>query len=147
MAAHAVPPPEVIHPSPHRKRVRLGALWFGLVAAPLAWSAQILAGAALSGHDCYPHETPLANPLWHGLWPILLLISIVDIAIASAGGVIAWRSWQQTRHEQPDSAHGLMTRGEGRTRFMAMSGILTSALFLLGLLFSIAAVFMVPLCY
>jgi hypothetical protein len=121
-------------------------LWFGITAAPLAWYLQMLSGAALSGHDCYPHERPLAEPIWQNVWTILLIISIVAVIIAVSGGAAAWRSWQQTHQELPDSAHGLLTRGEDRTRFMAMSGLLTSALFLIGLLFSTAALFMVPLC-
>lgn len=106
----------------------------------------MLSSAALSGHDCYPHEIPLSAPLWPGLWPILLVICVVCIAITIAGGVTAWRSWRLTRQEHPDSAHGLLTRGEGRTRFMAMSGMLTSALFLMALVFSTAALFTVPAC-
>jgi hypothetical protein len=147
MGAHDTSPPgNVHHPAPGRDRINLGTLWFGLVAAPLAWSVQMLASSALVGRDCYPHEIPLATPLWRGLWPVLLGICLVCIAVAISGGVTALRSWQQTRQEHPDSVHGLLTRGEGRTRFMAMSGVLISLLFLLALLFSSGAVFAVSLC-
>ncbi len=146
MAAHTLTPHDIQHPAPHRHRVGIGALWFGLTAAPLAWSIQQLASTALVGRDCYPHESPLAYPLWHGVWTVLLGISVASIALAIAGGAVSWRSWRHTRHEQPDSAHHLLDRGEGRTRFMGMSGMIASALFLLGLVFGTAALFMVPLC-
>lgn len=106
----------------------------------------MLSSSALASYDCYPHEVPLTVPMWHALWPILLAISIACIATAIAGLVTAWRSWQETRQEHPGSSHGLLTRGEGRTRFMAMSGTLTSLLFLIALFFSTAALLTVPLC-
>ncbi len=134
------------HPAPHRDRARLAALWFGLTAAPLGWCIQTLSGAALAGHDCYPRQWPLPVPIWQSLWPILLAISVGGIALAIAGGAVAWHTWRSTRHERPDSAHHLMDRGEGRTRFMSMSGLITTALFLIALSFGTAALFMVPLC-
>jgi len=85
-------------------------------------------------------------PLWANLWWILLAISIVGIVFAIAGGVVAWQSWRRTFNEHPGSAHHLLDRGEGRTRFMAMCGMLTSAVFLLALIFGTAAFFLVPLC-
>ncbi len=146
MAAHALPPHNVEHPAPLRDRVGIGALWFGLTAAPFAWSVQQLASTAFVGRDCFPHAFPLTAPLRQGLWPILLAISLAGIVLAIAGGVVSWRNWRQTRHERPDSAHHLLDTGEGRTRFMGMSGMMTSALFLIALVFGTAALFMVPLC-
>jgi len=139
-------PIQVSHPAPHRARVGLAALLFGIVAAPAAWNAQILLSVALSGHACYPRDKPLAAPLWSNLEPILLTINIVSIAIAVMGGIVAWRSWLQTRAERPGSGHHLLESGDGRTRFMAMCGILISALFLLALIFGSGVVFMVPPC-
>ena len=116
------------------------------MAAPAAWDAQILLSVALSGHACYPRARPLAAPLWSNLGSILLAINIVSIAIAVMGGIVAWRSWMQTRTERPGSGHHLLESGDGRTRFMAMCGILISALFLVALVFGSGVVFMVPAC-
>ncbi len=146
MTTQALPPMKVEHPAPHRARVGLAALLFGIAAAPAAWDAQLLLSVALSGHACYPRERLLPAPLWSGLWSILLAISVAGIAISLAGGVIAWRSWRSTRQERPGSAHHLLESGDGRTRFMAMCGLLTSAAFLLALIFGTAALFVVPLC-
>jgi hypothetical protein len=78
-------------------------------------------------------------PSWADLWSILLAISVAGIVLAIVGGLVAWRSWRRTREERPGSAHHLLDRGDGRTRFMAMCGILTSVLFLVALVFGTAA--------
>lgn len=146
MATQALPPVSIRHPASHRDRARLAGLLFGLSAAPVAWSMQLLFSVTLSGRVCYPHEKLLAAPLWSGSWPILLGFSVVGIIAAIAGGVVAWRSWRLTFQESPGSGHHLIDRGEGRTRFMAMSGMLTSAVFLIALAFGTIALFLVPLC-
>jgi hypothetical protein len=134
------------HAAPHRHRVSLTALFFGLAAAPTAWNAQLLFSVALSAHACYPRDVPLALPIWSGLWWILLAIGAAGMALAIAGGLVSWRSWRLTFEEAPGSAHHLLDLGEGRTRFLAMFGVLASFLFALALLFATAAVFVVPLC-
>jgi len=146
MAANNVPAMKISHPAPQRARIGLATLLFGIAAAPAAWNAQLLFSVALSGHDCYPHAIPLAAPLWNGMRPLLFAISMAAILLAIIGGMVALRSWRKTFDERTDSAHHLLDRGEGRTRFMAMAGMLTSALFLIALVFGTAALYLVPLC-
>ncbi|MEO8126069.1 MAG: hypothetical protein ABJF23_12225 [Bryobacteraceae bacterium] len=146
MPDNAVSSPRFTHPSPHRARIGVIPLWFGLGAAPLAWALQLLSSTALAGRDCFPHQNPLAEPFFPGLWPVLLAISCTGITLAVAGGGVAWRNWRKTRDELPGSAHHLLDGGEGRTRFMGLSGMIASALFLIALIFGTAALFMVPLC-
>jgi hypothetical protein len=146
MAENNVPAIQISHPAPHRDHIGLATLLFGIAAAPAAWNAQLLFSVALSGHDCYPHAIPLAAPLWNGLRPVLFAISVAAIVLAIIGGLVALRSWRKTFDERTDSAHHLLDRGEGRTRFMAMAGMLTSALFLIALVFGTAALYLVPLC-
>ena len=146
MAEQTLPPINIGHPAPQRNRVGLAALLFGIAAAPAAWNAQLLLSVALSGHACYPRNRLLSAPLWGNLWWTLLGISIIGIVFAIAGGAVAWRSWRRTYNESPGTTHHLLDRGQGRTRFMAMCGNLTSAVFLLALIFGTAAFFLVPLC-
>lgn len=146
MAANNVPAMKIGHPAPQRGNIGLATLLFGIAAAPAAWNAQLLFSVALSGHDCYPHATPVALPLWDGLRPVLFAISVAAIVLAIIGGVVALRSWRKTFDEREDSGHHLLDRGEGRTRFMAMAGMLTSALFLIALVFGTIALCLVPLC-
>lgn len=129
-------------PEPARRRVGLLALAFGLVGAPLAWNIELLVGTAFSGHQCYPRYLPLAVPLWTGTGGLLLAMSLLALALGVAAALVSWRSWTRTRDVEPGGGHG----ANGRTRFMALSGLLTSGLFLIALVFTIAAVTLVPLC-
>jgi hypothetical protein len=146
MTAQAQLPIKIDHPSPHRGRIGVFALLFGMAAAPLAWDVQLLVSVSLSGHACYPRNTLLRSPLWSGTWPILLVVSMAGIVIAIAGGFVAYRSWLGTLDERPGSAHHLLESGDGRSRFMAMFGMLGSALFLVALVFGAVALYLVPLC-
>ncbi len=146
MAAEELPEVSIKHPAPHRHRVGLAALFFGLAAAPVAWNAQLLFGVALSAHACYPRDVPLELPIWSGLWGILVAIDVAGIVLAIIGGVVSFRSWRLTFEEAAGGPHHLLDVGEGRTRFLAMFGILTSLLFTIGLLFATASVFLVPIC-
>jgi hypothetical protein len=142
MSEPRLPFTNIAHPAPHRQRVGLLALGFGIVGAPLAWNIELLVGTALSGHQCFPRYMPLAVPLWTGTRGFLLAMSVVAIVMGIAAGLVAWRSWRRTHDEKPGSAHS----GEGRTRFMALCGLLSSGLFLVALVFTLAAIMLVPLC-
>lgn len=120
------------HPSPHRHRVLRWALWFGLLGAPMAWSLQELVNVSLAGHACYPHDVPLAMPLWPVLGNVAGWVDAVAVIVCIAAGLVAWTSWRRSRNEGPGDAHQLLGGGDGRTRFMAMAGIMTSVLFLIG---------------
>ena len=120
------------HPSPHRHRVSRWGLWFGLLGAPIAWSVQEFVNVSLAGYACYPHDVPLATPLWSHLAAISASIEVVAIDVCLAAALAAFVSWQKSRHEEPGDAHHLLGGGDGRTRFMAMAGIMTSMLFLIG---------------
>lgn len=148
MSGEQEPPRIAIpHPSPHRNRVGLIALFFGLSAAAFAWDAQLVISSALVGHACYPRDMPLSAPLWTGVWGWLLAISCASIALTIAGGLMSWRNLRRTKHEAEGSVHHLLAIGEGRTRFMAMFGILASFLFGVGIIFATAAMMVVPLCH
>ncbi len=134
------------HPATHRNRVIRWAVWFGLLGAPLAWSLQELVNVSLAGHACYPHDTPLATPLWTNLNAMSLWVEVVAIAICIAALIVAIVSWRRTRHERPGDAHQLLGSGDGRTRFMAMAGVMTSVLFLLGTLLAVLNIAGVPPC-
>ena len=93
-------------------------LWFGLLAAPVAWGIEGLAGWAIGGHVC----SGLAIGTARGLVGV---ISLVMLAVGAAGLLAAWRSWQ----EVASLPH---PRGD-RVQFMAMGGVLVSVPFLIGI--------------
>jgi hypothetical protein len=136
------------HPAPERHRVSLAALWFGLFGAPAAWSVQLLADYPTDAHGCFPHLYPLASPtIGNGpLSTTLVVISAGAVLMAAAALVVARKSYAATRGETGGEAHHLLEVGEGRTRFMALSGVMLSALFLLGTLVHASSLLLLPGC-
>lgn len=134
------------HPSPGRRNVSLISLYVGLVGAPLAWSVQIILGYGIAAHACFPRRLPLAEPIYVNLKPVLWWISGATILVALVCTLVAWRSWKQTRDEKSGKESALMEAGEGRSRFMAMSGLLASGAFFLALIFTTIVLFMVKPC-
>ena len=145
------------HPAPQRGNVPLWTLWFGFLGAPLGWTVQSLANTALASHGCYPQLYPLQSPITGGLRGILFAVSVVAIGIGVAALAMSWSTWRRTRGEHqensgnPSRQHGhgtaALETGEGRTRFMALSGVLTSVVFLLVILAHTAAIFVVLPCF
>jgi hypothetical protein len=134
------------HPSPQRGKVSLGALWFGIWGAPLAWiSLELLSyilTTAICNTDSHIALRAHADKVSHYLVPI----SLIACLIALLAAVTAVHNWRKTRHEKSGSAHQLLEVGEGRTRFLAMFGLLTSSGFIIALFFSSAMLFLIPLC-
>ena len=147
---------EAGHPAPARGNVALWTLWFGFLGAPLGWSLQSLANTAVASHGCYPSLYPLSSPATGGMRGILFVISLVAIVLGVAALVMSVSTWRRTNHEhQEKSGEGARSHsqstaaletGEGRTRFMALSGVLTSVVFLIVIIAHTAAVFVVTPC-
>jgi hypothetical protein len=143
------------HPAPARDRVALGGLWFGFLAGPLGWTVQTLVDSAVASHGCFPRLSPVSTPTVGGLRGIVFGVSLAAIALCVAGAAVAWRDWTRTRaehhggsgkakeHAQPTA---LLETGEGRTRFMALAGVLVSLTFLIVTIGHTAAVFLVSPC-
>lgn len=134
------------HPSPHRHRVARWSAWFELLGAPLAWVLQLLINVSLGGYACYPHDAPLAAPLWGNLVGTTLWIEVIALLTCLAAGVVSYMNWRRTKREKPGDAHDLLGGGNGRSRFMAMMGMLVSALFLLATAFSTANLVAIQPC-
>ena len=134
------------HPSPHRHRVALSTLIFGLTSGPAAWSVAWMVSVTLAQEACYPGTIPLATPAFGGVHGVLVAVNGIACVVTMAGGIVAYRSWLKTRTEHPGRGPRLLEIGEGRARFMAMAGVLTSAGFLVAILFGIPAIVFGPLC-
>jgi hypothetical protein len=144
------------HPAPSRGHVALPALWFGLFGGPAAWSVQTLVNLSLASHGCYPRLEPLATSVVGGLRGIAFVVSLVVLGACIAALATAWRAWRRTREEhqgrtghagRKGNAQALLETGEGRTRFMALAGVLTSVTFVVASAVHTAAVFMVNPCW
>ena len=127
------------HPAPARGTVRTGALWFGLFGGPLAWSVQTLVNLPVASHGCFPRLQPLAYPVT-SVRGIAFAVSLFALVVNIAAAFVAFRAWARTRGEHHGAAGkgsrhspetAALETGEGRTRFMALAGVLTSITFLL----------------
>ena len=134
------------HPAPHRGRIGLLGAAFGVLAAPAAWATHLLVSYSLSSFACFPNGEAAQAPIWPALRTLLWGIDVVAIAIGITAGLVAWRNWQRTQHEARGSAHTLIDAGEGRTRFVALCGMLASGGFLLALAFASIGLIVVPAC-
>jgi hypothetical protein len=92
---------------------RAPMLWAGILAGPLAFAADLLARYALVHSACADGQTT-----------ILTLITMVSMAVICGGAAVAWRAWQLTA-----TAASSGGRPVDRAKFMAVSGVLSSALF------------------
>jgi hypothetical protein len=137
---------ETKHPAPARNKATLWSLWFSLVAPPLAWSAQSIAGYSLSSEACYPRDTPRTVPVFSGLWDLLVGINGVALVVGVLGMTIAYRNWRATRGETGGDTPHLIERGEGRTRFLAMCGLLLGAGFVVATVFTSVTLLISPVC-
>jgi hypothetical protein len=142
------------HPAPSRARIALPALWFGLFGGPVAWSIQTLVNLPVASHGCYPTLSPLEAPIT-GVRGIAFFVSLLALAVCVAAAVVAFRGWVRLRGEHQEGsgrarehtpAAALAETGEGRTRFMALCGVLTSLTFLVVSLVHTAAIFLVSPC-
>jgi hypothetical protein len=128
------------------RTVVVGAFVFaGLLCPPLAWIVQICASEALAAQWCYPANRPLSTPLLGSLEMWIGGVSAMCIALAIAGVIAAWGGWKRTRlqsakNERAGSSTGLPMR------FLALVGLISSPLFLLGSLLTGMAALIVSPC-
>lgn len=135
------------HPSPHRGAVSVWVLLFALAAGPAGWVAQLLLGYGLASYACYPSSEPRLTsppPGWSGEHLILLVINVACLALALGGLFVALGSWRRSRKEKEG---GALDVGEGRTRFLALCGVLTGLLFSVAIGFDTAPILSVPACW
>lgn len=145
-AASSPAPRRQPHPSPHRARVGHGTTWFAILGAPLAWSLQLIINVSLAGYACYPHDVPLATPVWPHLVSIAAGVEAVAVGVCIAAGIASWLNWRRSRGEKLGGAHQVVESGDGRTRFMAMVGMMASALFLIATAFAALNLTATPVC-
>ena len=138
------------HPAPHRGRVSVVASLSSLIAGPAAWIVQLVVGYGVSSLACFPHDLALRQspPQGWSAEPVMLgVINGVCFAIAILGGVVALLHWRRTRGERGGGAGRALEVGEGRTRFLAVCGILSGFGFAVAILFDAPAIMAVPACW
>ncbi|MBV8404319.1 MAG: hypothetical protein JO203_08995 [Gammaproteobacteria bacterium] len=135
-------------PAPHGGHVGTAQIAFAVVAGPLAWFILVCAGEALASEPCFPgshrYATPLPGLRW--TWPALIALLVLCALVAFAAFAVSWRMYRVTRAEEAGRRAGLLDEGVGRTRFMALWGLLYGAGFCVATLLSLAAYIALPRC-
>jgi hypothetical protein len=134
------------HPAPQRHRLSRLRMAITLIGAPAAWVALMSVNFIAASYSCYPHRIPLDHPLWPQATVWLNLFSLLCLALGLISGHLAWRNWRATRYETGGEKNHAVTIGEGRTRFLALLGLMSSSLFIAAILFTLCAIWLVSPC-
>lgn len=126
------------------KRKQIWRVIAGLCVAPLAWTIQMLVSEPLVAQACFPAAAPRSAPLWPGFTPALALLSLTCLACACAGAWAAWAAWRDNGDQAGHVA--AVDRGTQPVGFLALLGMMGSALFLGAIVFSSLAVALVAPC-
>lgn len=92
----------------------MAALWFAVLAGPVAWMLGLNAEYGLVRVACAKQD----------MLP-LHAVSLLTLLLALSGGLVAWREWKRAGREWPGEGGGPVPR----SRFMAAIGLMASALF------------------
>jgi hypothetical protein len=111
-----------------------------LLGAPLAWIVQICVCESLASQACYPAQDPLVRPHFPGLSGYIGAVSLVCLALAMGGLAAAWRGWRAAGSAGSDNSD------QRAARFIYRVAILSSPIFVLGLLVTAMAALIVSPC-
>ena len=113
-----------------RTSVSAARLWFGVIAAAVAWVFQGLLGVVISS---------LAATRAPAVRVVLAVITVVLLALAIAGGIVSWQNWRRLSGQRTLAA----AEGRSRVEFLALSGIFISAVFVAGIVWAAIPLLMV----
>ena len=136
------------HPAPKRHAFGAHKTFVGLFGGPLAWYAQLCTGYTLTSWSCvstaYRSHAPMSGLPW--AWSAMVAATLAGVALSLTSLVISWRAYSHTHDEASGDSRHLMEVGEGRTRFLALWGMILGAGF--ALITSLTAVIfvMLPRC-
>jgi hypothetical protein len=106
-----------------------GRVWFGVLAPPLAWAAQLVAGYAFEEAGCGRSDASLWGAGLGGLTSIVVIVCGVLAVAGGAVSFLAWRAWP--------------TDGSGAVPFLAAWGVTASFIFVLAI--ALTGISLVPL--
>jgi hypothetical protein len=117
---------------------------FGVAAGPTAWIAQVVLGYGLSSYGCFPGDAPPTTPPPAGEHAVLLAITLACLGLALAG---LWVSFAGLRRSRAAQGRGPDATAPGRSRFLAMCGLLSASVFAIAIGFDIPSTLALRLCW
>jgi hypothetical protein len=136
------------HAASRAHRVKLGEIFFGVCGGPVAWFLQLCTGYALASAPCFRDGVRLTEPppLLRWTWPAMIVAMLAGVLIALLALGISWRAFQRTRQEAGGSSALLLEMGAGRTRFLALWGVLLGSAFAAAAAITAVAFILLPRC-
>lgn len=136
------------HPAPHADRVTLRESVFGLCGGPVAWLLQSSAGYALASEPCFREGVRAMAPpqALEWTWPAMIGVTTAAIVVALLSLWVSWRAFKRTQQEVSGDSRHLMDVGSGRTRFLALWGVLLGGLFAVAAAMTYVAFLTMPRC-
>jgi amino acid transporter len=136
------------YPAPPRHQLALSSAMFGLIGGPLAWFVQLCAGYALASGPCFAQSQRATQPLegFAWTWPAMIALLIAGVIVALAAFAVSYRTFVRTRDEAGGDQHHLMEVGAGRTRFVALWGMLLGSGFAVATALTAVAFLVLPRC-
>jgi len=135
-------------PSPQRERAWSAAVAFGLLGGPGAWFIQLCSGYPLATWPCFPHDlrgtSVVPGSGW--TWPALIAILIAGVLLALGAFLVSWRTWQRSQLQASGAQREALEIGAGRTRFLALWGMIYGAGFAIATLITAVAYIVLPRC-
>ena len=107
------------------------ALWIGILGSAIVWAIQLQTSYAMVPWACS------SGHRW-----MLPVVSAAFLIAAAVPGIMAWRLWRVSSQARTERE----TRYAGRLRFMAMLGMMDSAIFFLLILAQGLPVFFIHPC-
>ncbi len=136
------------HPPPHPEHLNMAEMFFGVLGGPLAWYLQLCAGYALASAPCFRDGIRLAAPLallqWTGPAMIVTMLTGVIIALLAFG--VSGRALRRTRQHAGGGPVHLLEGRAGRTRFLALWGVLLGGAFAVAAAMTAVAFMLIPRC-
>ena len=129
----------------HEKNGML-CIWVGVLGAPIAWVVQLLLSLTLASHACYPLQSPISLPIWQDLTAILMTIGLICLAVALLSGLAAWIAWLEYQRRLNSIVIAVLQSRSHRNRFLIKSGLMSSFLFIVAILFNLCAILLVSPC-
>ena len=114
--------PHAPHLSPPR-HTTARAVWFGVLAPPAAWAIQLIGDWALGEViACAPANRPVGVVYGIQVNALAAILNGILLLTAIAAGVVSASRWRSLREDTPEAP-------TGATMWLAMAGVMSSALF------------------
>jgi hypothetical protein len=102
----------------------------------------------MASWPCFPREEhrilPEAGYAW--TWAAIVAVSVVAIGISFAAFAVSRRTYERVQGESHGSHQHLLDVGSGRTRFLALWGMVLGASFAVATAMTLIAFFVLPRC-